>query len=200
MKTAFYFRTQKEFNDMWEAVEKVDHEARTKYNFGGKIVRVKSRYLGNPKADRKENIFIPYREPSKKKYIGVIVGNKHQLNRADIDPVEIIKEQGLERVQHADNEATYRGELSKCATHLTTHTQLSLLVSMLDTQFGSGNWGIHGPKRLNKKLLEMEKCKNDYGEGFMLKRQFPKGIPVEIVVKKEDVDVGKYIFKLALMI
>ena len=201
MKTAFYFKTQEEFEKVWDAVASANSAARKEYNFRSKIIYVKSRYLGDPKSDRKSVHLIPQSKPSGKKYIGVIKGNKHQIEHAGIDPVAIIEKLGLDRVQHSDNEPNYKGKTSHCSTHLKSHTQLRMLVSMFDEQFGSGHWGIHGPKRLNKKLKEMENAGDrTWGEGADLIKRYPKGIPVKVVVKQEGVDVKKYIFKLALMI
>jgi len=201
MKTAFYFRTQEEFEKVWNAVASANSDARKEFNFRSKIIYVKSRYLGDPKSDRNPVHIVPRTVPTGKKYIGVIKGNKHQIERAGIDPVAIVEKLGLDRVQHSDNEPNYKGELSTAKTHLKSHTQLKMLVSMFDERFGSGNWGIHGPKRLNKKLNEMEKSGDrTWGEGANLNKRYPNGIPVKVVVKQEGVDVKKYIFKLALMI
>ena len=201
MKTAFYYRTQKEWEQVWDAVKAADRKARDIYKMRHNIIWCKSRYLGDPRADRKRECIVPPTTPGKKKYIGVIKGNKHQIERAGIDPVAILEELGLARVQHSDNMPKYEGEVSTRRMRLKSHTELNLLVSMFDQRFGSGNWGIHGPKRLNKKLREMEKDPDrDWGEGHRLRVQYPRGIPVKLVVKEPNVDIGKYIFKLALMI
>ena len=197
-KTAFYYRTQKEFGELYVLVQQMDADARKMYNFRGTTVIVKSRYLGDPKADTMPTPFIPYSVPGKKKFIGTIIGNVHKMRRADIDPVKVLEEFGLPRVQHSDSHPKYKGKTSEQKTRLKNYKQFLTLVSMFDTEFGSGNWNIQGPKRLQNSLKEMDSEK-DWGEGARLKLQYPKGIPVNIVVKKPAVEVGKYIFKLALM-
>lgn len=201
-KTAFYFKTRKEFEKVYFFVEEVNQAARKKHKFGSKIIRVKSRYLGDPRADTDpKTVFIPYETPSKKKYIGVIVGNKHQMKRANIDPVVILDELGVRRVNHNDNGPRYKGEQSSQKTHLKSYEQFRKLVSIFDKQFGPGNWTIHGPKKMQNKLKGMgSDIDRDWGEGDRLRKQYPRGIPVKVVVNVPDIDVKKYIFKLALMV
>lgn len=199
-KTAFYFRTRKEFEDIYLHIESIAQSAKNDFKFRNHILRVKSRYLGDPKADvNPKTLFIPYNKPTKKKYIGVVVGNKHQMKRADINPVEILNGAGLQVVSHSDNEPKYKGEQSSAKLHLKNYEQFKKLVSMFNKRFGHGEWGIHGPRKLQKKLKLMTDETNSWGEGHRLRGTYSKGIPVKIVINKSGIDVKKYIFKLLLM-
>lgn len=198
-KTAFYFRTQKEFNDLYMVVDEINKAAKTHLRSRTAIIRVKSKHLGDPRADNMQNKFIPYSKPSKKKFVGVIAGNKYLLKRAEIDPKRILKDAELERVQPSDNTPTYKGETSERQTHIKTHTQLRVLASIFDKQFGPGNWKIHGPKRMQDKLKKMEDVSSPWGDGVGYRKQHPKGIKVKLVVNQPNVDVKKYIFKWLLI-
>lgn len=199
MKTSFYYRTREDFAKVWYVVERLNKELQEKYKFRSSTLSVRSQYLGDPKKDRSES-HIPSRIPTKKKFIGVIVGNKHQMKRSGADPVTILESLNLPRVQHSDSHPKYTGKTSKVNTHIKSGTQLRALASMFDKQFGVGTWRIQGPKKLLSKAKAMEEQTKDWGEGQRLRRAYPNGIPVTLVVHKPDIDVRKYIFKLALMI
>lgn len=199
MKTAFYFKTREEFAKVWYLAEKLNAELYAKYKFRCHTFSVRSQYLGDPKKDRADS-HIPKRVPTKKKFIGIIEGNKHQMKRSGADPVAMLEELNLSRVQHSDNSPKYTGPKSEYNTRIKSGTQLRMLASMFDKQFGVGTWRIQGPKKLLTKANAMEKETKDWGDGHMWRQKYPKGIPIKLVVHKEGVDIKKYIFKLALMI
>jgi len=197
-KTAFYFKTQADFERIFLFVEEINQVARNHLKVRDQVIRVKSQYLGDPRADAEES-FIPYSQATNKRYIGTLIGNKHTMNRANIDPVAILKELKLERVQHNDNLPKYTGPISSLETCLTGYQQFKKLTSVFNDRFGHGNWKIHGPKQLQKKLAYLDNTDNDYGEPERLRRVYPNGIKVKIIAHEADIDINKYIFKIALM-
>lgn len=196
-KTAFYFKTQEEFHRIFLFAEKLNHDARTRMKIRGLIISAKSRYVGDPRADCNPT-FVPFKTATKKKYIGILAGNKHNMDRSGIDPVAILKELGVERVQHSDSLPKYQGETSSGHMHIKGHEQFKKLVSIFNKRFGHGNWRIQGPKKLQEKLKLMDDD-NKWGEGDRWRKVYPNGIKVKIVVNEPDVEVKKYIFKVALM-
>ncbi len=197
-KTAFYFKTQKEFHRVFLFVDELNIAAKKRMKIRGIIIGAKSRYVGDPRADSNPT-FVPYKVPTKKKYIGILVGNKHNMKRADIDPVDILKKLGMKRVQHSDSLPKYQGETSSGHMHIKGHEQFKKLVSVFNKRFGHGNWRIQGPKKLQEKLKLMDDDNNRWGEGERLRKVYPKGIKVKLVVNEPDIDVKKYIFTVALM-
>jgi len=126
-KTAFYFKTQDEFHRVFYFANELNVAAKKRLNVRGVIIRAESRYVGDPRADNKPT-FVPRTTPTKKKYIGVLTGNKHNMNRANIDPVAILKELNVERVQHSDSLPKYQGETSSDHMHIKGYDQLNACV------------------------------------------------------------------------
>lgn len=197
-KTAFYFKTQEEFHRVFLFVEELDHAARKRMKIRGAIIGAASRYVGDPRADNKPS-HVPFKTPTKKKYIGVLTGNKHNMERVSIDPVDVLKKLGVEHIQHSDSLPKYQGETSSDHTHIKGHEQFKKLVSVFNKRFGHGNWRIQGPKKLQEKLKLMDTTDERWGENERLRKVYPDGIKVKIVVNEPNVDVKKYIFKVVLM-
>lgn len=197
-KTAFYFKTEVEFYRVFLFVEGLNLAARKKMKIRGAVIAAKSRYAGDPRADRNPS-FVPYKIPTKKKYIGVLTGNKHNMERAGIDPVAVLEELKIERVQHSDSLPKYQGQTSSAQAHIRGHEQFKKLVSVFNKRFGHGNWRLQGPKKIQEKLRLMDDSDAQWGEGERLRRIYPNGIKVKLVVNEPEVDVKKYIFKVALM-
>lgn len=197
-KTAFYFKTEREFHRVFHFADELNTNARKRMKIRGLIIGAKSRYVGDPRADHNPT-FVPFKIPTKKKYIGVLAGNKHNMERAGIDPVAVLKELGVERVQHSDGVPKYKGETSSGHMHIKGHEQFKKLVSVFNKRFGHGNWRIQGPKKLQEKLKLMDDNNNKWGEGDRLRKVYPDGIKVKIVVNEPDAEVKKYIFTVVLM-
>lgn len=197
-KTAFYFKTQKEFHRVFLFVDELNTVAREKMKIYGTIIAAKSRYVGDPRAESNPTS-VPRKIPSKKKYIGLLVGNKHKMERAGIDPVEVLKKLKIERVQHSDNLPKYQGETSSNHMHIKGYEQFKKLVSIFNKRFGHGNWHLHGPKKLQEKLKIIDNANYIFGEGNRLRKIYPNGIKVKLVVNEPEIDIKKYIFKVTLM-
>jgi len=197
-KTAFYFKTQEEYHRVFLFVEELNKNARERLKIRGSIITALSRYVGDPRADNVPTS-VPYNKPTKKKYIGVLEGNKHNMRRADIDPVEVLKKLGVERIQHSDSLPKYQDETSSDYAHIKGYEQFKKLVSVFNKRFGHGNWRIHGPKKLQEKLKFMDDINAKWGEADRLRKIYPDGIKVKIVVNEPDIEVKKYIFKVVLM-
>ncbi len=197
-KTAFYFKTQEEFHRVFLFVDELNKNARKHLKIRGLIIAAKSRYVGDPRADNNPTS-VPYKIPTKKKYIGVLEGNKHNMERAGIDPVSVLKELSVERVQHSDSLPKYQGETSSDYALIKGHEQFKKLVSVFNKRFGHGNWRINGPKKLQEKLKFIDNANEKWGEAERLRKIYPTGIKVKIVVNEPDIEVKKYIFKVVLM-
>lgn len=197
-KTAFYFKTQEEFHRVFLFVDELNVAARKKMKIRGKIIAAESRYVGDPRADNNPT-HVPYKVATKKKYIGLLTGNKHNMERAGIDPIAVLKELKIERVVHSDSLPKYQGETSSGHMHIKGHEQFKKLVSVFNKQFGHGNWRIQGPKKLQEKLKVIDNDKPIWGEAERLRKIYPNGIKVKLMVNEPDIDVKKYIFKVTLM-
>ena len=197
-KTAFYFKTQEEYHRVFLFVDELNKNAKKRLKIRGLIITAKSRYVGDPRADNNPTS-VPYNISTKKKYIGILDGNKHNMERAGIDPVAVLKKFDVERVQHSDSLPRYQGETSSDYAHIKGYEQFKKLVSVFNKRFGHGNWRINGPKKLQEKLKLIDGAKSMWGEGDRLRKIYPTGIKIKIVVNEPDIEVKKYIFKVVLM-
>lgn len=199
-KTAFYFRTVDEFNKVFFFVEELNKMAQKKYpSKHTYVARVHSRYAGNPTADNKPG-FIPKKIATKKKYVGIISGNKYMLDRVGIDPEKILKELKVEIVSKTAGEPKYTGEKSKYDIHIKNHKQFRKIVSEFNKRYGHGNWRLRGPKRLQDKLRALEDQKLGFSFSHPDSPPDPeKGIKVTVIVNEPNADIRKLLFKILLM-
>ncbi len=200
-KTAFYFKTRDEFSKVFFFVNELDIRIKKKYDKHRTAIRVYSRYATLSGEDAKPNASIPKKIPTKKKYIGIISGNKHLMIRAGINFEDILKELNVELVGRDAGTPKYTGEKSSQSTHIKNYKQFRKLVSVFNKRFGHGNWRIQGPKKLQEKLRRQE----GIAQGFPINpfvdepKKNNKGIKVTIVANEPNANIKKLLFKIALM-
>ena len=151
---------------------------------------------------------VPKERVSEKRYLGIIVGNKHQMKICDVNPIEFLEGIGLELVPNVDGKTKYIGEKSMHPTILRTHAEFKTITSVFNKRYGHGEWRIVGPKGLQNILKKIEPQPNQVAAPFtfvfndfdrdeyLLK--YPGGVQVTIVVNEPQANISKQLFKVVL--
>jgi len=202
LKIGFYFRTRKEYCEVFDYIQALNTETRKIPKFRNKyLLRVHTRYLAdNQNWDSK----IPKERVGKKKYIGIIHGNKHLMELCDVRPEEFLKAFGRELVPKEAGVSKYNGEKTRHQTILRTHGEFKTITSVFNKRYGHGNWRIIGPKKLQHVLQKIGEPNTsnlviftDYDRDYYVKK-YPGGVSVTIIVNEPDADVAKQLFKAVL--
>jgi len=206
LKIGFYFRTRNEYCEVFNYVRALNDETRKIPKFRNKfLLRVHTRYLAD---DQNWDSKIPKERKGKKKYIGIIHGNKHLMKMCDVHPEEFLKALGLELVPKVAGKSKYVGEKTTHPMILKTHKEFKTITSVFNKRYGHGCWRIQGPKKLQHILRQIEPLQhvatNQFTFSFgdhekdMYMKKYPEGVPVTIIVNESDADVAKQLFKVVL--
>jgi len=201
MKISFYFTTQNEYNQVKDLVKGLNAGITNSYRWTPNgVLSVTSKHV---ETSGRFNTNIPKSRSSDKKYIGVIRGNKHVLDKAEIDIYGLLKEIDAYLVPKLPEIPKYDGEISSCKFALTGFTQFRTLSSVFNARFGHGNWRVNGPKKLQRILKNYEKradrnvvtignAPDFYG------KKYTDGVEVTIIVNEPDANIEKHLFKVKL--
>jgi hypothetical protein len=151
---------------------------------------------------------VPKERVGEKKYIGIIVGNKHRMKVCNVQPTEFLQTAGLELVPHVDGKTKYDGEKSSHPTIIRTHAEFKTITSVFNKRYGHGNWRIVGPRGLQNILKKIEPQPNTVSSPFTFQfndfdtdqylERYPGGVPVTIVVNEPNANISKQLFKVVL--
>jgi hypothetical protein len=204
MKISFNFRTQNEYKRATDLVREINIATRIVRRWDtSDTLSVTSKHVDG--SNSKFNTNIPKSRSGDKQYVGVIRGNKHLLDKAEIDIYKKLNELDIELVPKIASSPKYTGETSSCKFKLTGFTQFRTLTSVFNTKFGYGNWKIKGEgvKNLQKVLKNYEKY--DDGRTVVIgnapsfyKKKYPDGVEVTITVNEPDANIEKHLFKVKL--
>lgn len=214
MKIAFYFRTTKEYSDIQALISEVNKKVTAKGGWSERMntLHVATKYEKSSFAGqaRQQTVKIPKTKPTKKKYLGVIRGNKHVLDKVEIDLFAILEKNSVELAPTEDGPRKYDGEQSTAEFYLTGLTQFRTLVSVFDKRFGQSNWRVNGPKYLQKVLKNYELASeqsNNPNNIFTIinapdhfKDKYPDGVKVTIIVNEPNANIEKHLFKVKLKV
>lgn len=200
LKTIFFYRTRNEYDEVFEYVKALNKEKQELPRFGHKILlRIYTRYHSkNMQTNRwvwSSNV--PIRRAGTKKYIGMIIGNAHELKISDIHPEEFLQTMSLEIVSKIDSVSKYSGVQTTYPMNIKTYQEFKTITSVFNKRYGHGNWRIQGPKKLQSKLkhLALELTTIYKHE---LQTKYPNGIPVILIVNEVNANISKQLFKVTL--
>ncbi len=207
LKIPFYYRTRNEFCKVFDYVEAVNAELRKSSKFRNRrLLSIYTRYLSND--NKTWDMKIPKERVGEKKYIGIVVGNKHRMKMCNICPSEFVESSGLELVPNVDGETKYDGEKTTHPVMLKTHSEFKTITSVFNKRYGHGSWRIVGPKKLQHILRQIEPKPDVMPGGFtfnfgdteqdMYVERYPGGVPVTIVVNEPQANITKQLFKVVL--
>lgn len=204
MKISFNYKTQNEYKRVLDLVREINVATKTVRKWdSNNAINVTSKHVDHLKF----NTNIPKNRAGDKQYIGVLRGNKHVLDKAEIDIYAKLNEIDIELVPKVTAPPKYTGETSSCKFKLSGFTQFRTLTSVFNTKFGYGNWKIKGEgvKNLQKVLKNFESY-ND-GKTVMLgnapsfyRKKYPNGVEVTITVNEPDANIEKHLFKVKLKV
>jgi len=205
----FYYRTNEDYAAVKEYVGKLNTIAITTYGlsniplFSPDYVNVRS-YAQTIEGIHKK---IPMRRRGKKKYIGTL-GIKNSLygkftkdrniekDLAAIDGIVLIAKEG--------NQPKLREEdLTREDVRLKSVKHFKKLISLMNKEYGDGNWHLRGAKKIIAKLSNAENIKQF--PHFAHKRTKEtdeineKGLKIQVVVKRKVDNLKPLLFKLQLM-
>jgi len=151
---------------------------------------------------------VPKERVGEKKYIGIIVGNKHRMKICHVQPTDFLQAAGLELVPNVDGETKYDGEKSTHPTILRTHAEFKTITSVFNKRYGHGNWRMVAPRGLQNILKKIEPLPNQVAPPFTFvfndfdreqyMERYPGGVPVTIVVNEPNANISKQLFKVVL--
>ena len=206
MKISFNFRTQNEYTRVTDLVRELNAETRSVRRWDtNNALSVTSKHANHLKF----NTNIPKSRAGDKVYVGVIHGNKHILDKADIDIYKKLNEIDVELVPKTPSTPKYTGETTVCKFKLTGFTQFRTLTSVFNKKFGYGNWKIKGEgvSNLQKVLKNYESYNDNSGNIVTLgnapsfyRKKYPDGVEVTITVNEPDANIEKHLFKVKLKI
>jgi hypothetical protein len=199
MKVPVYFRTRNELDAIQSFVMELNAEIRQKIGWDNAAwIHMTTVYTV------KSPIFehIPKNKRGDKKYIAVIHANKQKMKRLNINLEELLtKIDGIELVRCGDDGPKYTGETTKTEFVVTTESQFTALISVLDKGFGNGNWRIRGPQKNVRQIIKrVEQAKTNTNNPFLLQyvKKYQDGVPLRITVNEPNADLNKYLFKVRL--
>ena len=202
MKISFYFKTQNEFKRVLDLLKEINDTTAIGRRWDtNRALSITCKHVDHLKF----NTNIPKSRPGDKKYIGVLRGNKHLLDKAEIDIYKKLNELDIAQVPKVDAPPKYTGEVSTCKFNLSGFTQFRTLTSVFNTKFGYGNWKIKGEgvKNLQKVLKNYESY--DDGRAVLIgnapsfyRKKYPNGVEVTITVNEPDANIEKHLFKVKL--
>ena len=130
MKISFNFRTQNEYKRATDLVREVNVETRAIRRWDtNNALSVTSKHV---ESNNKFNTNIPKSRAGSKVYVGVLHGNKHLLDKANIDIYKKLNELDIELVPKTTSPPKYTGETSSCKFKLTGFTQFRTLTSVFN--------------------------------------------------------------------
>ena len=203
MKISFYFTTQNEYNQVKDLVREIASGFTRQYRWSNdNLFNVTSKHV---ETSGTFNTNIPKSKSGNKKYIGVIRGNKHTLDEAEIDIYDLLKKIDVQLVPKLPSIPKYDGETSSCTFKLTGFTQFRTLSSVFNARFWHGNWQIKGPNKLQRVLKNYEEHDNDNvltigNAPNFYQKKYPGGIEVTIIVNEPDANIEKHLFKVKLKV
>jgi len=208
MKISFYFRTKDEYGNVQSMVRETNSAVSKTHGWGQQepTLFVESKHMGI--SGKKFNTKVPKSKPSNKKYIAIIRGNKHVLDKNGIDVYAMLDKLDIDIVSKMPSPPKYSGEQTKCKFNLTGLTQFRTLTSVFNKRFGHGNWRVNGPKYLQKVLKNYEDSgdKNILTSGVVAnapsfyKKKYPNGVEVTLIVNEPDANIEKHLFKVKLKV
>lgn len=202
LKTAFYFRTRKEFESVQEHVKDINAKYCERVFYRTQILHVYTRYLSTTWM-----LTIPLAKPGRKKYLGIVEGNNHKLQKHGIKPKRFLQHLGVELVPTETKQSKYDGPKTTYATTLKTYDELKTITSVFNKRFGHGNWRIQGPKRLQNLLRKISPQPDTPTSPFIIRfdgawprelAKYPNGVPVTFIANEADADIPKLLFKAVL--
>lgn len=199
MKVPVYFRTRNELDAIRTFIMELNADIRQKIGWSSAAyVHMMTAYT--EKSPIYENI--PKEKRGDKKYIAVIHANKEKMQRLNVDLEELLsKIDGIELVERSDDGPKYKGETTKAEFVVTTESQFTALISVLDKGFGNGNWRIKGPQKNVRPLIKrVEEAREGKSFPYMMQyvKNYKDGVPLRITVNEPNADLNKYLFKVRL--
>lgn len=212
VKYPFYYRTR---NDIKSVVEHflfiVNSHSPTSYPrslMRSDMIKISAPQYANPNIRKK----IPLLKPGKKKYIGVANVNRKYLEFNGIDIEHELKSLGVELIdKNAPNKPKYSDDdLTRESFRLKSCGHFKKLTSIMNKQYGHGNWHLRGARKIYAKLAEADRHRamapgaaglfGSFGRPKDITKEIiEKGLKIDVVVVGKVDNLKQTLFKIQLM-
>ena len=150
---------------------------------------------------------MPKEKPGKKKYIATLVVSKRLEALLDDNQIaeDVDRLIQLEPVPSTPNKPKYNEEdITRAPVRLKGPMHFRKLVSLLNAEYGNGNWHLRGAKKILAKLEEAERIRvngNKYNTpvGKQVQEILDGGLKVDVVVTSKVDNLKPLLFKIQLM-
>ena len=207
-KIAFFYRTKEQYEKAQEYVRTLSDEAVQKFGvrpraiFAPDYITLKSNAHGISQIRNK----IPKERPGKKKYTATIGFNTRLYDKfaADRDMrAELVAVTGVELISNKSCEPKLNAEdVTEAFVRLKNQKHFGKLVSLMNAEYGHGNWQLRNAKKILAKLRDAEHVATSSFAGDnrgLAKEINEKGLRVKVVVTSKVDNLDRLLFKLQLM-
>lgn len=203
IKYAFYFRTRDQFESVIELVDRMNREIGSTRS--GLFQTMPAEISSPPWHISEIRNKIPKSKPGRKKYIATIKVNPLEHTRISFNVAEAVEELGLEMVSNAPNKPKYSNDdFTFGSVVMRSPEHFKKVTSMLNKQYGHGNWHYRGVRKILPKLKQIE----NYRDGTLgmfskahkeMQEMASKGLRVDVAVEGKVDNLGPLLFKAQLM-
>lgn len=207
-KIPFYFRSREQMQSVYAFAGKVDEDASPKYRlprrgvFDPAYIIVESAVWNRQATNRK----MPVSKPGKKKYIGTLNVAGDLMEAYPTLEEDFFTEADVVPIPKPDTTPKYsEDEITRTTIRLKNVKHFRKVTSVLNKEYGHGNWHFRGARKIISKLRKAENWL-EHGNSMFGTQATPeikeiarKGLKVDVVVTDKVTNLRPLLFKVQLM-